>query len=234
MQEKVDLEKINESFEKMSSLESVIHYNGVMDDIGEVERILEEVNFYHGNCINYQSSLEEIGDHFLDISSKIHELVDSIRLVRNLHAGRNHSDNSFLKVSPTALKEASAKVVEDGFNAMPIAVAIGATAAAGSVGAIVVDGVYRIREKDNKYRPNNTELREKYIPPFHESDYSNNNMEELEETQPIGEEIELLDEGSSHESYHASSDMGRYYNDERGFHLNDEDTDDVDYDDFYE
>ena len=234
MQEKIDLEKINESYDAMSSIENVIHHNDVMSHFEDVERILDEVNFYHGDSIPFHDDLENIYDDFLDVSFKIHELVDSIKMIRDIHMGLSSSQNGFLFLRPDEIRQVQAKVVENGFNAVPIAVAIGATAAVGSVGAIVVDGIYRVHEKDDKYQSSSSEVREKYVPPFHESDYSNV-IEELEEMQPIGDEIEVLEDVDTHESYHAtSSDMGKYYNDERGFHLENDDTDDVFYDDFYE
>ncbi len=222
----VDLERISNSIETLSSVENIVNLVNLEDNFEDIEKCFRQINFEHANCLSYKEPLDVIYQDLNNIKRKVNELSDALRRTKinyttintfsdkdikefsKLFKGSSSSEelaklvgtkNSFkitdlntelniqnnnnvtkipAPTEQTTEQGGTATTVPDTYitnteyenittipqqttipeqttqnepiNTVPIGIAIGATGIAGSVGAVIVDDIYRKREKNSK------------------------------------------------------------------------------------
>ena len=74
----IDLEKISNSIETLSSIMNVVNLVNLSDYFEEIEKKFRQINFEHDNCLNYKQSLNIIYSNLERIKKKINELTDAL------------------------------------------------------------------------------------------------------------------------------------------------------------
>lgn len=77
----IDLERISNSLETLSSIESCINNTDLTQYIEDIEKTINDTNFEHGNCIiNYKDSIDSIYKTLETTKKEITNLKDSLNL----------------------------------------------------------------------------------------------------------------------------------------------------------
>lgn len=210
----IDLEKITSSLETVSTIENIVNYVNLSDNIEDLEKYFRQINFEHSNCLNYKESLEDIYTGIEYIKRRVAELSDALRRTKaaytkvssfseddikefseiykktpaseglaklvgtneqyeihptittaiagqttntnemqtmngqNGTTSNNTTNNNNVTTIPTP--ETTPQENKPPIDTLPIGIAIGATGIAGSIGAVIVDDIYRKKEKENR------------------------------------------------------------------------------------
>ena len=205
----VDLERISNSIETLSSVENIVNLVNLEDNFEDIEKCFRQINFEHANCLSYKEPLDVIYQDLNTIKRKVNDLSDALRRTKNnyttistftdkdikefseifkntpsseelsklvgtkntfkitdLNTELNIEQNNNVTTIPTpdSTNNNGGTVTtvpqtttipqqtteSEPINTVPIGIAIGATGIAGSVGAVIVDDIYRKREKNSK------------------------------------------------------------------------------------
>ena len=74
----IDLEKLNKSVETISGIEDCISSRDLSEGFTNLENYFRDLNFEHGNFLNYKEDLELIFSNIDKIKRKISNLVDAL------------------------------------------------------------------------------------------------------------------------------------------------------------
>ena len=83
----IDLEKITNSIETLSTMENLVNYVDLTDNFEEMEKVLRKINFEHANCLKYKDSLEIIYRDLEQVKRKINDLIDALRKTSSAYNG---------------------------------------------------------------------------------------------------------------------------------------------------
>lgn len=75
----IDLEKISESINTLSSIENIVNIVDLSDYFEEIEKSFRQINFEHSNCIKYKDTFSNIYSKLETIKRKTNELVEALR-----------------------------------------------------------------------------------------------------------------------------------------------------------
>ena len=56
----VDLERISNSIETLSSVENIVNLVNLEDNFEDIEKCFRQINFEHANCLSYKEPLDVI------------------------------------------------------------------------------------------------------------------------------------------------------------------------------
>lgn len=161
-EEYVDLEKITKSLEVLSSMDNIMNYGSLDAFITDIEELFRQINFEHANCLKYKEQIDSIDFTLQTIKRKIFELTNSLRSTQLSYGGINSYDANdvkeliannrfkFTNNMTTSLSDISKEIESNPIDPLPIAMAVGVTGIAGTLGAVVMDKYYSKKEEDAK------------------------------------------------------------------------------------
>ena len=83
----IELEKITNSIETLSTMENLVNYVDLADNFEEMEKLFRKINFEHSNCLKYKDSLAIIFNDIEQVKRKINNLIDALRRTSDAYKG---------------------------------------------------------------------------------------------------------------------------------------------------
>lgn len=105
----IDLERISNSLETLSSIESCINNTDLTQYIEDIEKTINDTNFEHGNCIiNYKDSIDSIYKTLETTKKEITNLKDSLNLTLEKFSNIEEIKDTDIKDLTNLYKDTSA------------------------------------------------------------------------------------------------------------------------------
>lgn len=105
----IDLERISNSLETLSSIESCINNADLTQYIEDIEKTINDTNFEHGNCIiNYKDSIDSIYKTLETTKKEITNLKDSLNLTLEKFSNIEEIKDTDIKDLTNLYKDTSA------------------------------------------------------------------------------------------------------------------------------
>ena len=105
----IDLERISNSLETLSSIESCINNTDLTQYIEDIEKTINDINFEHGNCIiNYKDSIDSIYKTLETTKKEITNLKDSLNLTLEKFSNIEEIKDTDIKDLTNLYKDTSA------------------------------------------------------------------------------------------------------------------------------
>lgn len=105
----IDLERISNSLEKLSSIENCINNTDLIQYIEDIEKTINDTNFEHGNCIiNYKDSIDSIYKTLETTKKEITNLKDSLNLTLEKFSNIEEIKDTDIKDLTNIYKDTSA------------------------------------------------------------------------------------------------------------------------------
>ena len=83
----IDLEKITNSIETLSTMENLVNYVDLSEYFEDMEKLFRKLNFEHANCIRYKDSLEIVYEDIERVKRKVNELIDALKRTSSAYGG---------------------------------------------------------------------------------------------------------------------------------------------------